>query len=56
MAMMDATLQLSVACCNALCGGHNNGNVEAAKQAAEKAKNNYDDFLHKVTSRQVGKS
>ena len=55
MDMMDATLQLSVANCNALCGGHNNGNVEAAKTAAEKAKAAYDEFLREVAAHEVGK-
>lgn len=55
MRMADATLQLSVACCNALCGGHNNGNVERAQKAAAQAKADYEKFLQKVASHEVGK-
>ena len=33
--MMDATLQLSIVTSNALTGGHNNGNVERAREAAK---------------------
>ena len=50
MRMMDATLQLSVVAANALTGGHNNGNVERAKGAAQKAGDDYKAFLEKSTS------
>lgn len=55
MQMMSATLQLSVVTANALTGGHNNGNVEAARLAAETAQANYEAFLQKVTAKEVAK-
>ena len=53
MKMMSATLQLSVVTANAVLGGHNNGNVEAARKAAETAQAEYDAFLQKVTAQEV---
>lgn len=53
MKMMSATLQLSVVTANALTGGHNNGNVEAARLAAENAQADYQAFLQKVTAQEV---
>ena len=55
MKMMSATLQLSVVTANALTGGHNNGNVEAARLAAETAQAEYETFLQKVTAQEVAK-
>ena len=55
MQMMSATLQLSVVTANALTGGHNNGNVEAARLAAETAQANYEDFLRRVTAQEVSR-
>ena len=55
MKMMSATLQLSVVTANALTGGHNNGNVEAARLAAETAQAEYEAFLQKVTAQEVAK-
>ena len=55
MKMMSATLQLSVVTANALIGGHNNGNVEAARLAAETAQAEYEAFLQKVTAQEVAK-
>lgn len=55
MRMTDAILQLSIVTANALTGGKNNGNVEAAKQAAKEAAAEYREFLQEVTARQVGK-
>ena len=54
MQMMHATLQLSVVCSNALTNGHNNGNVERARKAAEKADQEYEAFLQKVASEHLG--
>ena len=45
MQMLDATMQLSIVTANALTGGHNNGNVEAAKKAAQDASAAYKAFL-----------
>lgn len=53
MQMMDATLQLSVVTANALTGGHNNGNVEAARRAAEDASRAYKDFLMATTAHNI---
>lgn len=53
--MMDATLQLSVVTSNALTGGHNNGNVERARAAAQNAANNYEEFMRKATIHEVCK-
>jgi len=53
MKMMSATLQLSVVTANALTGGHNNGNVEAARLSAETAQAEYQAFLQKVTAQEV---
>lgn len=55
MQMMDATMQLSIVSANALSGGHNNGNVEAAKEAAERAQEEYQNFLRKVASEAMNK-
>ena len=53
MAMMDATMQLSTVSANALLGGHNNGNVEEAKAAAQKARDDYERFLREVASQSL---
>jgi len=53
--MMDATLQLSVVTSNALTGGHNNGNVERARAAAQKAANDYEEFMREATVLEVCK-
>lgn len=53
--MMDATLQLSVVTSNALTGGHNNGNVERAREAAQRVAEDYEDFLRKITAHEVGR-
>lgn len=55
MQMMSATLQLAIVTANALTGGHNNGNVEKAKTAAEKAEHEYQQFLISVASQEVSK-
>lgn len=53
--MMDATLQLSVVTSNALTGGHNNGNVERAREAAQNVAEEYEDFLRKIAAHEVGR-
>lgn len=53
--MMDATLQLSVVTANAVTGGHNNGNVERAREAASKVADEYEDFLRETTAHEIGK-
>lgn len=51
--MMDATLQLSVVTSNALTGGHNNGNVERARAAAQKVGDEYTKFMQELTAHEV---
>lgn len=53
--MMDATLQLSVVTSNALTGGHNNGNVERARETAQKVAAEYEDFMRETTAHEVGR-
>lgn len=55
MKMMDANIQLSIVNANALVGGHNNGNVERARKAAEDAQNEYEAFLQRIASEQLSK-
>lgn len=55
MKMMDATLQLCIVTANALTGGHNNGNVERAREASRAAAREYEDFMRRVTANEVGK-
>ena len=43
--MLNATLELSIVCANALAGGHNNGNVEEARIAAKNARDEYEKFV-----------
>lgn len=56
MRLIHATLQLGVVSANALTGGHNNGNVERARLTAEKAEEEYDDFLKELGAKQVTKT
>ena len=49
----EATMDLSLACCNALTGGHNNGNVEEAKEKAIKAKEKYQLFERKILAEEI---
>lgn len=53
MDMMYATLQLSIVSANALTNGHNNGNIAVAYDAANKAKDKYDEFLKDVASQSL---
>ena len=53
--MMDATLQLSTVTANALTGGHNNGNVEQAREAAQAVSEEYQEFMRSITAFEVGK-
>lgn len=53
--MTDAALQLSIVSANALMDYKNNGNVEAAYQAAHEAGEEYRAFMQEVTADQVGK-
>lgn len=53
--MQDAILQLSVVSSNALTGGHNNGNVERAREAVIKVSDEYEEFMRNITARQISK-
>lgn len=53
MSMMDATMMLSIVSANALTNGHNNGNVEEARRAAQKAREDYEQFLREVASQSL---
>ena len=53
--LIDACLQLSVVCSNALTGGTNNGNVEIAREAAEKASAAYKTFMQEQVSYTISK-
>lgn len=55
MEMMDATMQLCVVTANALTGGHNNGNVERAREAEKAAAEKYRQFMRETTAYEVGK-
>jgi hypothetical protein len=48
--MVDATAQLSDVSANALTNGHNNGNVERARDAFEKATQEYENFKREVAA------
>lgn len=53
--MVDATLLLSIVSSNALTNGVNNGNVAKAKEAAEEAKEAYEEFMMEMTAHQISK-
>ena len=53
MKLMDATLQLSLVSSNALTNGHNNGNVEEARESAKKAREEYEAFLREVAAKSL---
>lgn len=53
--MIDATLQLSIVSANALTNGHNNGNVERAREAAAAAAEEYKKFMEEITAHEVTK-
>ena len=55
MEMNSATLQLCVVTSNALTGGHNNGNVERARQAAKDAEEAYNAYIQELAANQVAK-
>ena len=55
MSMNSATLQLCVVTANALTGGHNNGNVERARLAAQAAEDAYNQFIQRLAANQVAK-
>ena len=55
MKMQFATLRLSTVCANALTGGHNNGNVERARKAAQEAESEYENFIRGVAAEQMAR-
>ena len=53
MKMIDATMQLSEVTANAVMGGHNNGNVEAARHAVTEARQEYQTFLQEIAAKEI---
>ena len=53
--LLDACLSLSTVCSIALTGGKLNGNVEEAREAAEKASEAYKAFMQKQTVYAISK-
>lgn len=53
MKMQDANMQLTIVTANAVTGGHNNGNVESAKKAAEEASAEYAAFLREIAAKEI---
>lgn len=53
MKMQDANMQLTIVTANAVTGGHNNGNVERAKKAAEEASAEYAAFLQELAAKEI---
>ena len=53
MKMQDANMQLTIVTANAVTGGHNNGNVERAKKAAEEASEEYAAFLREIAAKEI---
>lgn len=51
--MSDANMQLSIVTSNALTNGHNNGNVERARIAAEEAAEEYKKFMQELTAETI---
>lgn len=54
--MQYATMQLSIVSANALTGGHNNGNVLRARDAAEAVMLKYDAFIKATATHAIYKS
>ena len=48
-------MQLCIVTANALTGGHNNGNVERARQAAKDAEDAYNAYIQELAANQVAK-
>ena len=55
MDLMEATSELSDVIAIAVSGGHVNGNVEAARERAKVARENYHDFIHTQAAKNVTK-
>ena len=55
MDMMGATSELADVIAIAVSGGHVNGNVEAARERAKIARDNYHAFLHEQAAHNVAK-
>ena len=55
MDMMEATSELSDVIAIAVSGGHVNGNVEAARERAKVARENYHNFIHELAAKNVTK-
>lgn len=53
MEMMSATMELAYVTSLAVTGGHTNGNVEAAQKKADRARQDYEDFLRDEAAKAV---
>ena len=53
MKMMESTMLLSIVSSNALTNHANNGYVEEAREAAKKAREEYEQFLREVASQSL---
>ncbi len=53
MSLMDATMRLALVSSNALTNHANNGNVEEARAAAQKASDDYERFLREIASQSL---
>lgn len=53
MDLMEATSELSEVTAIAVSGGHVNGNMEAARERAKIARENYHNFIHEQAARNV---
>lgn len=51
--MVVATMELTEVCANALTGGHNNGNVAAAKKKCNCAREKYKAFQKEVVAEEI---
>ena len=55
MDLMEATSELAEVTAIAVSGGHINGNMEAARERAKVARENYHDFIHDLAAKNVTK-
>lgn len=53
--MLEINLKQGIVCSNALTGGHNNGNVEEAREAAERVLEEYSEYVRTTAAKQIAK-
>lgn len=53
--MLEINLKQGIVCSNALTGGHNNGNVEEARIAAEDVLEEYNEYVRASAAKQISK-